>query len=218
MKLDKKDYCKRISLYLLGLAILAAGLTLNTKVTLGVSPILSVSFSISQLWPLNFSAVTFVWYCLLVTVELAVHLRMHDRVGMVSDLLQLPVTMVFTLILNLYSSLVPVWEELDGFYGSLVWRVLMLLLGITLTGIGAATTLRARLVPNPGDGIVQTLADFTGKKLGTVKNFFDLFCASTAAILSLVFAGHLIGVGPGTVAAVLLTGRVITIYNRIFRL
>ena len=40
--------------------------------------------------------------------------------------------------------------------------------GIVLTGIGAAASLDMRLVPNPGDGIVQTLADAAGKETGLV--------------------------------------------------
>ena len=42
----------RALFYLLGLLVLALGLTLNTKVGLGVSPIISVSFSVSTIWGL----------------------------------------------------------------------------------------------------------------------------------------------------------------------
>ena len=50
--------CWRIGYYLVGLVLLAIGLTLNTKTGLGVSPIIAVPFSISNIWNLNFALVT----------------------------------------------------------------------------------------------------------------------------------------------------------------
>ena len=44
----------RWGLYTLGMLVLALGLTLNTKTGLGVSPIISVAFGVSEIWGLNF--------------------------------------------------------------------------------------------------------------------------------------------------------------------
>ena len=49
----------RYGLYILGLLILALGLTLNTKTGMGVSPIISIAYSVSLLWNLNFGDMTF---------------------------------------------------------------------------------------------------------------------------------------------------------------
>ena len=46
----KKQVFYRTFFYILGLLILAMGLTLNTKAGLGVSPIISVSYSISTIF------------------------------------------------------------------------------------------------------------------------------------------------------------------------
>ena len=48
----------RFLLYFVGLFILALGLTLNTKANLGVSPIISIPYSISQLTRYNFGDLT----------------------------------------------------------------------------------------------------------------------------------------------------------------
>ena len=64
----------RLLIYLSGLVILAVGITLNTKTTLGVSPIISVAYSVSQIWGLNFANVTFFWYGVFIVVEMALHL------------------------------------------------------------------------------------------------------------------------------------------------
>ena len=52
----------RWSFYLMGLLILAMGLTLNTKAGLGVSPIISLSYAASVIWNRNFGDMTFVLY------------------------------------------------------------------------------------------------------------------------------------------------------------
>lgn len=44
----KKSMIYRVLIYIAGLLILAMGLTLNTKAGLGVSPIISVSYSVSE--------------------------------------------------------------------------------------------------------------------------------------------------------------------------
>ena len=49
-------------------------------------------------------------------------------------------------------------------------RFLFLLLAIVLTGVGAAMSLNMRLIPNPGDGIVQAIADTIHKSVGFTKN------------------------------------------------
>ena len=211
-------------LYLAGMVILAIGLTLNTKTGLGVSAILSVSFAISEIWTLNFGNIALVVYVLFVVIQMVLHglcpkTRAGRRLGTVLllDALQFPLSLGFTRVINLVSALVPVLSEAYAgrFLGSFVGRVLFLLLAVVLTGIGAAMTLNMRIVPNPADGIVQTLAEATGKTVGFAKNWFDLLNVCINLILGFVFAGGIVGVGLGTVVAALGTGRVIALVNRI---
>ena len=70
---------KRIIVYIVGLLILALGLTLNTKASLGVSPIISVPYSISQITGLNFGDLTFIEYALFVFVEIMIHLGEKNK-------------------------------------------------------------------------------------------------------------------------------------------
>ena len=63
---------------------------------------------------------------------------------------------------------------------------LFLLLAIVLTGVGAAMSLNMRLIPNPGDGIVQAIADTVHKSVGFTKNCFDLFTICITITVGLV--------------------------------
>jgi len=49
-----KKMVNRIIIYVAGLLVLALGIILNTKAGLGVSPIISVSYSVSQINGFNF--------------------------------------------------------------------------------------------------------------------------------------------------------------------
>ena len=69
----------RWGLYTLGMLVLALGLTLNTKTGLGVSPIISVAFGVSEIWGLNFGDLTFLLYGLFVAGQIA--LRQGERVA-----------------------------------------------------------------------------------------------------------------------------------------
>lgn len=204
--------------YLIGLLVLALGITLNTKVGLGVSPIISVSYSISEIWRLNFGNVTLLLYGSFVVVEMVLHVARsvpNRKQTLVKDALQFPLSLVFTRFLNLFGACIPSFQTgfPNSFLGSLPGRVLFLCVAIACTGIGAAMSLNVRMIPNPGDGIVQAMSDSVGKSLGLTKNFFDLFNICLTICIGLVFTRHIIGIGLGTVLAVIGVGRTVAVFN-----
>ena len=219
----KKQVLYRIFFYVLGLLILALGLTLNTKAGLGVSPIISVSYSVSQIFTLNFGDTTMFLYCVFVLVQLILHAiqwKQHpetdQRLVLLMDVLQIPLSLVFTRFLNLFGAFFP-----DLSAGAAGWsdrfplRLVVLLLAILFTGVGAAMSLSMRIVPNPGDGIVQTLSDCIHRNVGFTKNCFDLCNITFTILLGLLLTGHLVGVGLGTVLAVIGVGRVIALFQNL---
>ena len=193
--------------YILGMVVLAAGITLNTKTGLGVSPIISVAYCVSQIFELNFGDMTFVLYGIFVVVQLF----LRERRERLATLLRFPLSLVFSRLLNLCSACIPYQAAAH----SLPENLAVLALAIVLTGVGVALTVNMRLVPNPGDGIVQAITDCTGWKVGFTKNCFDLLNISFTIAVSLLFAGHLTGIGLGTVIAVIGVGRVIAVFNHL---
>lgn len=70
----RKSFSFRILFYCIGLLVLALGLTLNTKTGLGVSPIISVAYSISEIFDHNFGNMTLALYSIFVLIELVLHM------------------------------------------------------------------------------------------------------------------------------------------------
>ena len=148
----QKTYFYRGLFYLMGLLILALGITLNTKTGLGVSPIISVSFSISTIWHFNFGNTTLVLYALFVVVEMILHTirslharqseglplehanQMNLKLVLFMDILQFPLSLIFTRFLNIFSGMIPdLWTTYpDSFAGSFPGRILFLIIAIIL--------------------------------------------------------------------------------------
>ena len=205
--MDKRT--RRFIVYAIGMLVLALGLTLNTKADLGVSPIISVPYSISQIAGYNFGDLTFVVYALFVVVQIVIHLNLKKNKKIMSDLLQLSLSLIFTRLLNIFSTYIPTSQNLGI-------RFIVLAFAIICTGVGAAMSLSMQLVPNPGDGIVQALAERFNKSVGLTKNLFDCFNLCITLCISIFIAHQIVGVGIGTVIAVLGVGRVIALFHHIF--
>ena len=190
--MKNKIFC-RVLFYAIGLLVLALGLTLNTKTGLGVSPIISVAYSISEIFDHNFGNMTLALYSVFVVIEMVLHLirerrysraeggvlanagRKDLRLILLMDFLQIPLSIVFTRFLNVFSAVIlGLYSDGPASPGELAVRVVFLIIAIILTGIGAAMSLNMRIVPNPGDGIVQAIADTVRKSVGFTKNCFDL--------------------------------------------
>ena len=194
----------RLLFYLLGQIILAAGLTLSTKVHLGVSPILSIAYCASELTGCTIGDASLIVYIACIVAEVILHFRQEiDRS---------PVSFLFTRLMDLLSHHIP------DYSGSLLYRIPLLFLAILFVGTGAAMTLDMRIIANPADGIVQVISDVSGLQLGLTKNIVDITCVAFTVAVSFIVARRIIGIHIGTVLAMLGTGRVIALFNKLMEL
>ena len=216
-----KDLNKnRVLFYLTGMIFLALGLTLNTKADMGISPIMSCPFVVSRITGLALADVTLASYVIFIAVELIVHrIKKKRRSYFILDLAQLPFSLVFTRFMALYGLVIPSLSSEDMLgtaFGSVPFRILVVILAIIFTGIGAILMLDMALIPNPGDGIVQALASLIQKDIPYTKLRFDCFCLCTTIAISLLSGRGLIGINIGTILTILGVSRVMKVFNSIF--
>ena len=166
---------------------------------------MSVAYTISEGAGVNLGDMTFVIYCLFIAAQMIINGK--DRNWL--DLLQLPLSLVFTRFMNLFKAVIP-YE-----HGYLPTDLLVLLAGIVLTGIGAAMTVDMQLIPNSGDGIVNSIARRCGRELGFTKNIFDCGCVAVSLLVGAFFGDPLLGIGLGTVISMLGVGRVVAAFNHL---
>lgn len=207
-KYKNKQFAIRVLYYFMGIMALALGITLNTKSLLGASPIISVAYTVSLISDLtSFGNFTLIWYCIFIAAEFII--RGKNRRW--SDVLQLPFSIVFTRFLNLFGNF-----QLPT--NNLVQKLLILFFAIIFTGIGAAVTVNMHFIMNPGDGIVHAIAGRIHKSMGTTKNIVDCACFCISLALGLIFKGNpLVGVGLGSVIAMIGVGRTIAVFNHFLK-
>lgn len=203
----KKKLIIRWVYYLFGMLVLALGLTLNTKSDLGSSPIISISYTLSFLCDISFADLTLLLYVLFVFLEFI----LKGRNRRWTDILQIPLSIVFTRFVGLFSNL------FDFSGCSIAVRFMVLLAGILCTGIGAALTVDMDLVANPGDAFVQAVSMCIHREMGLSKNIVDISCVIFSAFLGYAASGKIVGIGIGTLIAMILVGRVISLFNHLFK-
>lgn len=207
----------RIFFYITGMLVLALGIILNTKSGLGVSPLISVSFVASHILNQNFGDMTLVLYSSYIIIEIVIHLLQKKYKNILFDLLQFPLSLAFTRVMNLFSGFIPELVECQGlFWGSLVGRIIALLTAFILTGLGIVLTVNMKIIPNPGDGVVSTVADYAGKNIGFMKNAFDITSVIISTIAGILLLGKPVGIGIGTLLAAIMVGRIVALFNGLF--
>lgn len=199
---------KRWLIYIGGMLIQNFGLYLNARSGLGTSALLAVAYVGGIHWGIRFGDATIVIFSLYILAQFLVRGRNRQW----RDLLQLPVTLFIGEIFNLLDLIFPV----ALIQSSMVLRVIALICAMTFNGIGATLAVNMRLIPTPGDGILQALSDRFGVELGKMKRILDCTMVATAAVMSFLLLGRLEGVGIGTVIAMFVVGKIISRCNRLF--
>lgn len=88
------------------------------------------------------------------------------------------------------------------------------LISIVVIAFGIFLEVRAKIFLTAGEGFVNVMAFVTKKKFSLLKNCFDITLVTISIILSLFEFSELRGVGLGTIAAVILVGRMVFIYEK----
>ena len=70
MQEKQKKWILRIALYLIGIMVLALGITLNTKTNLGVSPIISMPYAVAQIFGYETGTAVFVAYLIFIVLQI----------------------------------------------------------------------------------------------------------------------------------------------------
>ena len=99
-----------------------------------------------------------------------------------------------------------------------VVKLLLTVLGVILLAFGISVTIIADRVLNPAEAIVDVVADKIKRDFGSLKIMFDVFCVALAVVLSLAFFDlKIVGVGEGTIIAMLGTGVLIKCFVKLLK-
>lgn len=199
---------KRAVFTILGLFILASGVSAITVANLGTVTISTVPFVLNRLGAGTIGMLEMGLNILSLIVQLIILKgRMKPVVILIQLLLAVGVGVGIDVTMPLIQQLV-----LSGYLAHLI----LLLCGIVVTSLGISLMVQSQMMM-PLDALVDLLARINGKSFGFVKTIFDVGLTAITCVIGLVFAHTIVGVREGTVLCALLCGLVSNLFIRLLR-
>ena len=191
----------RFAIYVAGFIVLGLGIVLNTKTTLGVSPVVSVPYSINYMINGKLGVTTFIYYVLMVITQFLILRKAFPK----HQWLQMIMSFVNSASIQIFDDMIPVIEGTAA-------RYIILVIAVIITAVGVSMIVSMRFVPNAADGFADVLGRVILKKdMGFGKNVLDICSICVSLTLGFIATRGLLGVGIGTLIAAILTGRVVAI-------
>ena len=197
MKTNPVKLLARLGVYCLGLLILAFGIALAVNSNLGVSPVSSLPYVVSQIAGISLGTCTIAVYICYILLQMVISRKFQPAL-----LLQLVFSTIFGWFVDAAKFLLGDFC-LPTYFGQLA----MLAASILLIGFSLVLYIDVDLSPMPAEGLVGCIAAKNGKSFSKMKTLFDCTSVLVAVILSFLFLGKLTGIREGTVLTALLAGR-----------
>ena len=194
----------RLGIYCLGLLVLAFGIALSVNSNLGVSPVSSLPYVVSQILNISLGTCTTIVYCMYILAQMVLARKFQPTL-----LLQLVFSTIFGYFVDGAKAVLGDFA-LPGYFGQL----LMLATSIALIGFSLVLYIEVDLAPMPAEGLVGCIAQKLGKPFSSMKTAFDCASVLAGAVLGLVFLGRLAGIREGTVLTALLAGRLMGVLRK----
>ena len=202
--------CKQLVIYCLGLFLMALGVSFSVQSDLGVSPVNSIPYVLSEIFRTDMG----IWTIAVYTVYILIQLLILRRAFHPARLLQLVCTFLFGWFVDLTNLLTETLLPLPANY---FVRLIYLFISIALVALGILFYLSPSLLSLPGEGVMQTISEKFNLPLHRVKMIFDCTVSIIALILSLLVFHTFHGVREGTVIAAIGVGRCLGFYTRRFQ-
>lgn len=196
---------RRLPQYFLGLLAMALGVVLIKRAEIGISPLSAIPAAVSNITPFTLGNTTIAFHVCCVLLQVLV-VRKVD----VKTVLILPLAVVFGYIIDLFMFLLPL-------SGMALWlRVLVCFAGIVFTGLGIVVIVGADLMLPAPDAFLRAVSARFRVPLSKVKIAGDALWVVITLVIELVSSGRIVSIGVGTVLSVLLTGKFVGVFNRLF--
>ena len=196
---------KRYLLLCFGLSLMAFGIDFSVKAQLGASPISSLPYVVSLLFPLTLGQATVAMQCALILIQIALLRRDFELV----QLAQLPLGVIFGYMID-FGMKALAWVDCSAYWS--LW--LLAVLGILFLGTGVAFVVASEAVPASGEATVIAICRVLHVSFPRTKVCFDTSLVALALILSLSLTGKVLGVREGTLASALCVGPIVKYANR----
>ena len=202
----KREWTKRIAIYVLGTIVMAFGIAMTIRADIGVAPGGAIPYAVSKFVPLTIGQCSALFYVFCILAQLAITRRPELKL-----IFQFPLAYIFGMLLDFF------YAMLDISFPGISHRVLFLIAGLVIFSLGIRAVVGANILLAPPDGLARAIGNSFGWQMSKAKLIFDITATAIAAILTLILAGDpFIAVGVGTVICAIGTGPAIGLYTKLF--
>lgn len=207
----KNKLIYRYLLFTVGLFFNAFGIAFFTKSTLGTTPISSLPYTLSLIFPkLTLGNFTIIISMLLILLQIII---LRKKAKIMDILLQIPVSFLFGYIIDF-----AMWVLVRLLPGNYFAKLVSMLIGCVIISFGAYFEVIADVTMLPADGFTRAITKVSQKEFGNVKLITDMSQAVLAMILGLIFLHRLAGVREGTLIGAVLIGNIVKVIGRFWHL
>lgn len=204
-------WCRRVLVYCVGLFIMALGVSLSVLSDLGVSPMSSIPYVLSEIiTSISMGTFTTALFCSYIGIQ-AILLGRDFRLINFAQILG---SFIFGWFVDLTNFLTGLFLSAPSSY---IMRLVFLVIGMACVGMGIFLYIAPKLPPLPGEGVMQVVSVKFHIPLHWAKIGFDTTVTIIALILSLVFFHGLHGVREGTILAALGVGKFLGLFMKLFQ-
>ena len=207
MKPTKKT-ATRLIFYLGGLLIMTLGVAVSVKSGLGVTPISSIPYTMTIVFGIELGLATTIFSVIAALLEIPVLRKKYK----VTNLLQIPVSIVFGFFMSTCNRLVQTLPTPDGF----LIRFLMMLISTVIVAVGVFAYVSSGFVPLPTEGLLIAIAQVIDKKFSSLKLIGDISMVIVSLTTCLIVIHQFGSIGIGTIVSAVLVGNEVKILTKYF--
>ena len=166
--------CRRITMLVIGMEFATFGISLTAVSNIGTTPISTLPYVLSKIFPLSFGTTTFILNVIFVVLQA---LLLRSRFSIL-NLLQIPAVLVFSAFIDLNMHLLQPYSPNNWWLSAA-----LSMFGNLVLAVGIILQVRSKTIVQPGEGIVLAFAAVFHRPFGTVKIINDTVLVVIAAIL-----------------------------------
>ncbi len=195
-----QHFLLRLLTLFFGLGLLSFGVALSIRSNLGTSPISSVPYVFSYIFPLSVGVLTIILHIVFILMQMVILGKQFQMI----QWLQLLVGVVFGVFID-----VALWLTEFINIQQYTYQMALSLISCVITAIGVIFQVKARLIYLAAEGLYQAFAIRFHKNYGTVKTYGDVILVALAALSSYLVLHQFIGIREGTIISAVLIGTLI---------
>ena len=194
---------------ILGLFIMALGVSLSVKADLGVTPISCVPYIYSLVVPFSLGELTIFMNGIFILLQIAILRRRYRYIQLIQFIAVILLGYFIDFTLSLISEINPT---------TYLEQLVVLLISCAFIALGVFLFVKANITYIPGDGLLVVISQTFKKEFGKVKICFDSSMVMIGVVSSFLFLHELAGIREGTILAALIVGLLVQLYDKISHL